>query len=357
MGGENSKLQAALNREVGSSPRGRGKLFAISYNSVYGRLIPAWAGKTGQSSDGARRLRAHPRVGGENGLQHAQVTLQEGSSPRGRGKLVGVLLRTSGQRLIPAWAGKTVPASISARRRWAHPRVGGENLRLGRHHAVVRGSSPRGRGKPESKRPVHEDARLIPAWAGKTCASGWTSLTAWAHPRVGGENIGASWLPTIVKGSSPRGRGKPGGKLGDLRARGLIPAWAGKTETPASWATSSEAHPRVGGENARVSWRARRSVGSSPRGRGKPDGGCRRVGVGRLIPAWAGKTRAVAGGPASRRAHPRVGGENASMRMDVSSELGSSPRGRGKLKPALTDFMGVGLIPAWAGKTPQPRRG
>ena len=296
-------------------------------------------------------------MGGENSTGEYFGATSMGSSPRGRGKPSETprLLRSVG--LIPAWAGKTPHEQPGCLSQGAHPRVGGENLRLGRHHAVVRGSSPRGRGKPESKRPVHEDARLIPAWAGKTCASGWTSLTAWAHPRVGGENIGASWLPTIVKGSSPRGRGKPGGKLGDLRARGLIPAWAGKTETPASWATSSEAHPRVGGENARVSWRARRSVGSSPRGRGKPDGGCRRVGVGRLIPAWAGKTRAVAGGPASRRAHPRVGGENASMRMDVSSELGSSPRGRGKLKPALTDFMGVGLIPAWAGKTPQPRRG
>ena len=32
-------------------------------------------------------------------------------------------------------------------------------------------------------------AGLIPAWAGKTCVGGWTSLTGGAHPRVGGENL------------------------------------------------------------------------------------------------------------------------------------------------------------------------
>ena len=52
------------------------------------------------------------------------------------------------------------------------------------------GSSPRGRGKHVGSVPLGAQARLIPAWAGKT-VSGPTELgVTWAHPRVGGENVG-----------------------------------------------------------------------------------------------------------------------------------------------------------------------
>ena len=314
-----------------------------------------------------------------------------GSSPRGRGKPSETprLLRSVG--LIPAWAGKTPHEQPGCLSQGAHPRVGGENLRLGRHHAVVRGSSPRGRGKPESKRPVHEDARLIPAWAGKTCASGWTSLTAWAHPRVGGENIGASWLPTIVKGSSPRGRGKPRPSRPLLRPCGLIPAWAGKTwpgmlnrgarrahprvggensssATPTAraglipaWAGKTDdtggetriigAHPRVGGENIRRPTSSPRSSGSSPRGRGKRSARRCMAPVRGLIPAWAGKTGRSRGPRQSTGAHPRVGGENDRDDINGATASGSSPRGREKLAHTFKTDPWHGLIPAWAGKT------
>ena len=274
-----------------------------------------------------------------------------GSSPRGRGKPSETprLLRSVG--LIPAWAGKTPHEQPGCLSQGAHPRVGGENLRLGRHHAVVRGSSPRGRGKPESKRPVHEDARLIPAWAGKTCASGWTSLTAWAHPRVGGENIGASWLPTIVKGSSPRGRGKPRPSRPLLRPCGLIPAWAGKTTPRPPHLVAGAAHPRVGGENPKPVAPPEPGWGSSPRGRGKRRRPRHRVRPRGLIPAWAGKTSCRSPGRSPCGAHPRVGGENFDLGRARQCLQGSSPRGRGKrLRPHCPDLR-PRLIPAWAGKT------
>ena len=90
------------------------------------------------------------------------------------------------------------------------------------------------------------------------------------------------------------------------------------------------AHPRVGGENAELMDRYTVQRGSSPRGRGKRQE-CRPgdQGVG-LIPAWAGKTGGRRGPLAGVRAHPRVGGENAYPIYSCEKNHGSSPRGRGK---------------------------
>ena len=92
----------------------------------------------------------------------------------------------------------------------------------------------------------------------------------------------------------------------------------------------AQAHPRAGGENPAAMPYDYTRVGSSPRGRGKPelDGHCVR-GV-RLIPARAGKTPKSGQPPSWRTAHPRAGGENAELILDVLGDDGSSPRGRGK---------------------------
>ena len=158
------------------------------------------------------------------------------------------------------------------------------------HASDAPGSSPRGRGKHQRWQ-LHADHRgLIPAWAGKTSTRRPTSVRARAHPRVGGENVRVAAKRRAKTGSSPRGRGKRDGRPERLRARRLIPAWAGKTESMASIASSVRAHPRVGGEND-LDWDVIvTEEGSSPRGRGKP-GGRRRARVNHgLIPAWAGKT-------------------------------------------------------------------
>ena len=67
-------------------------------------------------------------MGGENGVGDGGVGKQEGSSPRGRGKLCVGALCVRGYGLIPAWAGKTGVIPANTVPDWAHPRVGGENL-------------------------------------------------------------------------------------------------------------------------------------------------------------------------------------------------------------------------------------
>ena len=70
-------------------------------------LIPAWAGKTAHDDSLRDGVGAHPRVGGENARDVAVPALQQGSSPRGRGKRRGVVEGFHDGGLIPAWAGKT----------------------------------------------------------------------------------------------------------------------------------------------------------------------------------------------------------------------------------------------------------
>ena len=200
-------------------------------------------------------------------------------------------------------------------------------------------------------RPFAAPPWLIPAWAGKTPLLGVSSFFAGAHPRVGGENIECFVGAHGGGGSSPRGRGKPRAHPLGGKWQGLIPAWAGKTAGGEDCLPRARAHPRVGGENRHLVVHGRAGGGSSPRGRGKLQGDWSGVWAGRLIPAWAGKTRPVARLPVGRQAHPRVGGENRDLDDNMRTALGSSPRGRGKHVDVLPGTYRLGLIPAWAGKT------
>ena len=132
-------------------------------------------------------------------------------------------------RLIPAWAGKTLASGRGRKAPEAHPRVGGEN----------------------SVEKIDKGVRqwLIPAWAGKTRPPLSRSRRARAHPRVGGENLIGVAADLSAQGSSPRGRGKRILDTTCVASRGLIPAWAGKTDDRYIPLIKARAHPRVGGEN------------------------------------------------------------------------------------------------------------
>ena len=95
----------------------------------------------------------------------------------------------------------------------------------------------------------------------------------------------------MAAGSSPLTRGKRS-IWGDGRAAsGLIPAHAGKTCASTSWECPARAHPRSRGENNDVGVALAARFGSSPLTRGKPVDVADRLDKGGLIPAHAGKTR------------------------------------------------------------------
>ena len=213
------------------------------------------------------------------------------------------------------------------------------------------GSSPRVRGKRSGAWEAAKNIGLIPACAGKTACLVLLPVRVGAHPRVCGENGEASAKSRKSIGSSPRVRGKPLHLHVSHTVGRLIPACAGKTTSARSSLTSSKAHPRVCGENRHRAETLLQRLGSSPRVRGKPCPCSSNLACSWLIPACAGKTDADHVLPSRQRAHPRVCGENGYSSAHVFGELGSSPRVRGKRTKKNRQFLKLGLIPACAGKT------
>ena len=70
--------------------------------------IPAWAGETDYARLHAEGEAVYPRVGGGNTRFVTGVSVEEGLSPRGRGKLSTAGCRGALGGSIPAWAGETV---------------------------------------------------------------------------------------------------------------------------------------------------------------------------------------------------------------------------------------------------------
>ena len=70
-------------------------------------LIPAHAGKTSELVDVVPEVGAHPRSRGENTDEELAAGMSGGSSPLTRGKPFNRVYSIEDARLIPAHAGKT----------------------------------------------------------------------------------------------------------------------------------------------------------------------------------------------------------------------------------------------------------
>ena len=207
--GENCHGVADLEAGVGSSPLTRGKHDGLVADRGPRRLIPAHAGKTARPAATAMARTAHPRSRGENRPSPAR--------------------RTSDAGLIPAHAGKTPPTSATFSLTKAHPRSRGENsVEAGRTIADA-GSSPLTRGKLDRGGANLGSHRLIPAHAGKTLPASCAVPARTAHPRSRGENPSTVRDTYGFAGSSPLTRGKRDSVLLVESHRRLIPAHAGKT--------------------------------------------------------------------------------------------------------------------------------
>ena len=135
----------------------------------------------------------------------------------------------------------------------------------------------------------------------------------------------------LAGGSSPRMRGTRAGSLDMSRILGIIPAYAGNTDSLFTSFLWFRDHPRVCGEHrqGRVDWSVR----------------------GGIIPAYAGNTFQRPGHFESWRDHPRVCGEHAFNNAVRITVKGSSPRMRGTLPHAGARIRQSGIIPAYAGNT------
>ena len=232
-------------------------------------------------------------------------------------------------RFIPARAGNTGAPAVLAGVTTVHPRAGGEHGEPIDIVGACFGSSPRGRGTQMVCWRLSEPVRFIPARAGNTSSSQPTTQWATVHPRAGGEHFSNGPIPWRDIGSSPRGRGTHLKERAVRGANRFIPARAGNTfESP--WSTPpSTVHPRAGGEHSSGAVPGIAGSGSSPRGRGTLPADRQAHLVERFIPARAGNTAGGVAGESGPPVHPRAGGEHPDSVLEYVDQNGSSPRGRG----------------------------
>ena len=152
MGGEKARPCIAPPPCRGSPPHGRGKeRFKLALDIQQG-ITPAWAGKSLPELLRSHSGRDHPRMGGEKGHTYKK--------------------RLFGGGITPAWAGKSPGCAILSVQREDHPRMGGEKPTRPPSSWPNSGSPPHGRGKDMDTLQTVHDARITPAWAGKSCVLG-----------------------------------------------------------------------------------------------------------------------------------------------------------------------------------------
>ena len=215
-------------------------------------------------------LKDHPRVCGEHMTSAAMGNEAAGSSPRMRGTPFAPPTPVDTTGIIPAYAGNTQQASGLVERR--------------------RGSSPRMRGTRPRSAIRTRTCGIIPAYAGNTIFRLPADCLAWDHPRVCGEHVESVLWHHVRLGSSPRMRGTLPQIPCVTHGVGIIPAYAGNTQSGQSMFAAAWDHPRVCGEHTAIGDAVIDATGSSPRMRGTPcDTGLVKTLSG-IIPAYAGNT-------------------------------------------------------------------
>ena len=226
----------------------RGKVDEVNRLTLEAGITPAYAGKSVTGDDYLSIAKDHPRVCGEKAPSPALWALPTGSPPRMRGK--GSRCRTlqHRHRITPAYAGKSRPQEAQAASNGDHPRVCGEKWMTSRRATLSTGSPPRMRGKGCAFTGGIGGFGITPAYAGKRRCQGRFRKIYKDHPRVCGEKCVYRAAQHRGLGSPPRMRGKVPVFAGGNLARGITPAYAGKSRKAHFAAADSGDHPRVCGE-------------------------------------------------------------------------------------------------------------
>ena len=172
------------------------------------------------------------------------------------------------------------------------------------------------RGKDAIHRHRPDARGITPAYAGKSCQSLCFLASA--------------------EGSPPHMQGKEMPKGLVHRAAGIIPAYAGKSISLLRIACSP--------------------IGSPPHMRGKAGAMQPTLVDGRITPAYAGKRLWCRGHGAPGQDYPRVCGEKRSRFKRRQDVKGSPPRMRGKAMVAACLTCLYGITPAYAGKSSERMR-
>ena len=235
-------------KDCGSSPHTRGAPTGHQAGISQSRIIPAYAGSTGNGRGPEIPRRDHPRIRGEHHSRVSESVRQAGSSPHTRGAPGSSSPARRRRGIIPAYAGSTRPWSRSPGGSRDHPRIRGEHLRGGPALGLPLGSSPHTRGARGLARPRLAEHPIIPAYAGSTTGSVGFVTSHWDHPRIRGEHREWARSRNTAAGSSPHTRGAP--------------------KTPTGRSPEQPDHPRIRGEHAPAVDVDVTFQGSSPHTRG-----------------------------------------------------------------------------------------
>ena len=232
-----------------------------------------------------------------------------GSPPPMRGKVHVLACFFPLCRITPAYAGKREEAKNSLRVEQDHPRLCGEKCgkAVGVHQGV--GSPPPMRGKVFFFDSQHLRIRITPAYAGKSSRRFFARSMYQDHPRLCGEKISNRSDLVSVIGSPPPMRGKESLSKGQRDHFGITPAYAGKSQKSKVSDWVEQDHPRLCGEKHGQKQKHRQTKGSPPPMRGKVNfARFGTYGLG-ITPAYAGKSEFLPHQPDRPKDHPRLCGE------------------------------------------------
>ena len=247
-GGSRPVLRASL-AVGGLSPRVRGKPQTGATKIAQTRSIPACAGEATPQEHTTREVEVYPRVCGGSSAPSSSAPASRGLSPRVRGKRTDDHHSFLWPGSIPACAGEALSAAFSRPWAWVYPRVCGGSPSCIAARIAVNGLSPRVRGKRRHHQPHPAGIRSILACAGEAFQPGNPGLFFRVYPRVcGGSAPGAGAGATCVRS---------------------IPACAGEAEHRRPSSRRTAVYPRVCGGSVAVIPLASKSLGLSPRVRGK----------------------------------------------------------------------------------------
>ena len=187
-----------------------------------------------------------------------------------RGRLEGSLRLRVLPGNTPAYAGKTYQTAQKLRADMKHPRVCGEDRICQGDTNQHRETPPRMRGRLGYCAPHARRVGNTPAYAGKTLAHVVLTVGGRKHPRVCGEDFILSINLSCGMETPPRMRGRPSSFRGRRRRTRNTPAYAGKTSSGASLMTRGRKHPRVCGEDWSLRTVDADEVETPPRMRGRP---------------------------------------------------------------------------------------
>ena len=145
--GEKSSTSVLYLTIPGSPPPMRGKVYNSSRVEQRNRITPAYAGKSRICWRKSRGIWDHPRLCGEKGNTRLKACSEKGSPPPMRGKVKSLSISYVGNRITPAYAGKSSKRGRCGKLVRDHPRLCGEKFSIFPTCGVVTGSPPPMRGK------------------------------------------------------------------------------------------------------------------------------------------------------------------------------------------------------------------